>query len=271
MVGFIMRGGLVMFSKSLRCKISLFLVIALLFWFTGLGYVYAENTTNEANESEEEFIDESSENDSGEEGIESYNYISELIDNLRTYIEEFRLYFIENPSKRAEAYLGLAEKRLIKANKFLDKNKYSYRHINRELNLYQKYMAKVEEILGEIDEDDLDKGMSREELKQIVLEATTKHLDVLAEVYNKVPEQAKGAILKAIEASKRGSERALEAIGKNMGLGKEGNGKEDKEGKEEEIEEEIDENDSNDDIDNNGNIDNNDKAKGAGIENKPKK
>ena len=260
MVGFIMRGGLVMFSKSLRCKISLFLVIALLFWFTGLGYVYAESTTNEANESEEEFIDESSENDSGEEGIESYNYISELIDNLRTYIDEFRLSFIKNSSKRAEAYLDLAEKRLIKANKFLDKNKYSYRHINRELNLYQKYMAKVEEILGEIDEDDLDKGMSREELKQIVLEATTKHLDVLAEVYNKVPEEAKEAILKAIEASKRGSERALEAIGKNRGLGKE----------EEEIEEEIDENDSKDDIDNNDKA-NNDKAKGAGIKNKLKK
>ena len=263
MVDFIMKGGLVMFSKSLRCKISLFLVMALLFWSTGLGYVYAENTTNEANESEEEFIDENSENDSGEEGIESYNYISELIDNLRTYIEEFRLYFIENPSKRAEAYLGLAEKRLIKANKFLDKNKYSYRHINRELNLYQKYMAKVEEILGEIDEDDLDKGMSREELKQIVLEATTKHLDVLAEVYNKVPEEAKEAILKAIEASKRGSERALEAIGKNSGLGKEGK-------EEEEIEEEIDENDSKDDIDNNDKA-NNDKAKGAGIKNKLKK
>jgi len=229
--------------------------MALLFWFTGLGYVYAESTTNEANESEEEFIDESSENDS-EEDIESYNYVSEIIDNLRTYIEEFRLYFIENPSKRAEAYLGLAEKRLIKANKFLNKNKYSYRHINRELNLYQKYMAKVEEILGEIDEDDLDKGMSREELKQMVLEATTKHLDVLAEVYDKVPEQAKGAILKAIEASKRGSERALEAIGKNRGPGK---------GKEGNEEDEIDDNDSND------NIDNNDKAKGAGIKNKLKK
>ena len=244
-----------MLSRNLRCKISLFLVMALLFWFTGLGYVYAESTTNEANESEEEFIDESSENDS-EEDIESYNYVSEIIDNLRTYIEEFRLYFIENPSKRAEAYLGLAEKRLIKANKFLNKNKYSYRHINRELNLYQKYMAKVEEILGEIDEDDLDKGMSREELKQMVLEATTKHLDVLAEVYDKVPEQAKGAILKAIEASKRGSERALEAIGKNRGPGK---------GKEGNEEDEIDDNDSND------NIDNNDKAKGAGIKNKPKK
>jgi len=249
------------FSRSLRYKISLFLVIALLFWFTGLGYVYAEDATNETDESDEEIIDESSENDSGEEGIESYNYISELIDNLRTHIEESKLYFIENPSKRAEAYLGLAEKRLIKANKFLDKNKYSYRHINRELNLYQKYMAKVEEILGEIDEDDLDKGMSREELKQIVLEATTKHLDVLAEVYNKVPEQAKGAILKAIEASKRGSERALEAIGKSRGpgKGKKGNG-----------EEKIDDNDSNDNIDNNDKA-NNDKAKSAGKEDKPKK
>jgi len=261
MVDFIMKGGWVMFSRSLRYKISLFLVIALLFWFTGLGYVYAEDATNEADESDEEIIDESSENDSGEEGIESYNYISQLIDNLRTHIEESKLYFIENPSKRAEAYLGLAEKRLIKANKFLDKNKYSYRHINRELNLYQKYMAKVEEILGEIDEDDLDKGMSREELKQIVLEATTKHLDVLAEVYNKVPEQAKGAILKAIEASKRGSERALEAIGKSRGpgKGKKGNG-----------EEEIDDNDSNDNIDNNDKA-NNDKAKSAGKEDKPKK
>jgi len=253
-----------MLSRRMRFKISLFLIIALIFWFTGLGYVYAESTTDEADESDEELIDESSENETDEVDTASYNYISDIGSIIRAYIDEFRLSFIKNPSERAEAYLGLAEKRLIKANKFLDKNKYSYRHINRELNLYQKYMAKVEEILGEIDEDDLDKGMSREELKQIVLEATTKHLDVLAEVYSKVPEQAKGAILKAIEASSRGSERALEAMGKNRGPGKDKEGNEEEE-IDEEIEGEIDENDSKDDIDNN------DKGKGAGIKNKLKK
>ena len=76
----------------------------------------------------------------------------------------------------------------------------------------------------------------------------------------------KGAILKAIEASKRGSERALEAIGKSRGpgKGKKGNG-----------EEEIDDNDSNDNIDNNDKANNdkanNDKAKSAGKKDKPKK
>ena len=58
------------------------------------------------------------------------------------------------------------------------------------------------------------RGLNIEDLINLIQEVTTKHLDVLWRVYEKVPEVAKGAILKAIDVSIRGSNRAIEAISK---------------------------------------------------------
>lgn len=43
-------------------------------------------------------------------------------------------------------------------------------------------------------------------------EATLKHQAVLADVYERVPEQAKGAIQRAIEAGMRGHEETFKAF-----------------------------------------------------------
>ncbi len=55
-------------------------------------------------------------------------------------------------------------------------------------------------------------GKNVEELVTKVSEATSKHGEVLQKVYEKVPDSAKEAILKAMEVSTKGHERALEAI-----------------------------------------------------------
>ena len=49
--------------------------------------------------------------------------------------------------------------------------------------------------------------------------ATSKHLEVLAEVYEKVPEQAKSAIENAMKASVRGHEKAVEVLKAKNALG----------------------------------------------------
>jgi len=46
----------------------------------------------------------------------------------------------------------------------------------------------------------------------LVFNATAKHLDILAEVYDKVPEQAKPGIERAMEVSERGHQRAVEVL-----------------------------------------------------------
>lgn len=51
-------------------------------------------------------------------------------------------------------------------------------------------------------------------VEQLVGKATSIHLEILAEVYEKVPEQAKPAIEKAMETSVKGHEKAVEALKK---------------------------------------------------------
>ena len=55
---------------------------------------------------------------------------------------------------------------------------------------------------------------------QLVARATAHHLEVLAIVYEKVPDQAKPAIEKAMSVSVRGHERAVEALEKRGALPK---------------------------------------------------
>ncbi len=49
-------------------------------------------------------------------------------------------------------------------------------------------------------------------VEQLVGRATSIHLEILAEVYEKVPEQAKAAIEKAMEVSAKGHQRAVESL-----------------------------------------------------------
>ncbi|MHC1635199.1 MAG: hypothetical protein ACXQTS_01055 [Candidatus Methanospirareceae archaeon] len=56
------------------------------------------------------------------------------------------------------------------------------------------------------------RGKNVTKITELISLATSVHIDVLDEVYEKVPEQAKGAILKAKEASMNGKKSALKAL-----------------------------------------------------------
>ncbi len=60
------------------------------------------------------------------------------------------------------------------------------------------------------------RGLGKDEarIEELVAEATSKHLEILAEVYEEVPAQAKPAIEKAMQESMKGYERATEALEK---------------------------------------------------------
>ena len=67
---------------------------------------------------------------------------------------------------------------------------------------------------GNGEEGKTGKGLDIEKLILLVQEATSKHMAILQEVLNYAPEAAKGGIMRAMEASTRGSIRAIEALNK---------------------------------------------------------
>ena len=125
---------------------------------------------------------------------------------LKSWKEGIGTFFTFGDLKKAERFLNLSEKRLAEAEVLTDKGKSemverAVEHYQERLNLA---LTKVEEVKA--------KGLDADEVLAKVSEATLKHQAVLAEVYEKVPEQAKLAIQQAMEAGMRGHEEAIKAV-----------------------------------------------------------
>lgn len=125
---------------------------------------------------------------------------------LKSWKEGIGTFFAFGDLKKAERFLNLSEVRLAEAEALTDKGKSEM--TQRATERYQKQLnfalAKAEEAKA--------KGLDADEVLAKVSEATLKHQTVLAEVYEKVPEQAKSAIERAMEAGMRGHEEAIQAL-----------------------------------------------------------
>ncbi len=114
----------------------------------------------------------------------------------------------ENPEKATGINLKAAEARLNRARAKAEKGE----------------MEEVEEALKEYEEQykfgeqisQIAQGLGKDTttVEQLVGEATSIHLEVLSDVYEKVPEQAKETIEKAMEVSAEGHKKAKEALEK---------------------------------------------------------
>lgn len=105
-------------------------------------------------------------------------------------------------SKRA---LELSEKRLAEARALADQGKTGA--TGRAL---ERYRAQLDRALTEAEEARAN-GKNVDEILSRVSEATSTHQTVLSKVYDRVPEQARPGIERAMEASERGHERAQKA------------------------------------------------------------
>jgi len=123
-----------------------------------------------------------------------------------------RLLAGENPELAMEINLAAALGRLNRANAEADEND----------------NEGVEDALGEFEElnkfgeeiSSIAQGLGVDyTVEQLVTRATRHHLDVLALVWEKVPEQAQAAIERAMGVSVRGHERAVEALAEKGALG----------------------------------------------------
>jgi len=119
----------------------------------------------------------------------------------------------EKPERATEINLAAIEGRLNRAKAKADEN--NIVEVEDAINDTEKLFKFGEEI-SEIAQG-LGKGTTT--VEQLVAKATSIHLEVLAEVYEKVPEQAKSVIEEAMAKSVESRQRAVEALKAKGALG----------------------------------------------------
>ncbi|MFH1582283.1 MAG: DUF5667 domain-containing protein, partial [bacterium] len=135
---------------------------------------------------------------------------------LEIIAEEIGTFFTFGDLKKAERHAALAAERLAETQAVIEKGKseLAEKTLERYENQLEKSIARAEKAMA--------KGKDTEKVIEVVVrvgQATSKHLEVLAEVYEKVPEQAKSAIENAMKVSIKGHEKAVEALKAKNALG----------------------------------------------------
>ncbi len=114
-------------------------------------------------------------------------------------------------AKKAEKRLQIASERIAELREMVNKGKPEFVE-----KLTKDHGKQIEEAENDIAEAKA-KGKDVTAVSQRVAEATSKHIEVLTALLDKVPEQARAGIQNAIEKSSRGRERALANIQKEVG------------------------------------------------------
>ncbi len=122
-----------------------------------------------------------------------------------TSFEKINLFFTFAAEKKAEKALLYADERISEAEEMVDENK--PRAVIKALAGYREKIAfvvqKTEDVRSDVD---------AETLFIAIKDNITKHQEVLESVMEKVPHEAKDAIIHAIEVSKREKETAVKLI-----------------------------------------------------------
>jgi len=135
---------------------------------------------------------------------------------LETIAEWIGTFFTFGDLKKAERYATLAAERLAEVQAVVEKGKpeFAEKTLQRYENQLNNSIAHAERAQA--------KGQNIEKVMEVVArvgKATSIHLEVLAEVYEKVPEQAKPAIENAMKVSLKGHEKAVEVFKAQDALG----------------------------------------------------
>ncbi len=127
-----------------------------------------------------------------------------------TAFENVGLFFTFNSENKAKKALEHADERLAEAEESASEN--NPKAVEKAMTGYKEEISlATEKSKGLKDEK------KAEELLKSVSESTARHQEVLKGVLEKVPEEAKETILKAIEISKKGQEEATKQIAELKG------------------------------------------------------
>lgn len=124
---------------------------------------------------------------------------------LDTTFENVGLFFTFNPEKKAQKALEHADERLAEIEAIAEEKNPDA--VKTALANYESNIALATEKSKEVK----DKGQA-ESLLALITDNTSRNQEVLSAVLVKVPEEAKGAITQAIEASRKGQEEATKQI-----------------------------------------------------------
>jgi len=135
---------------------------------------------------------------------------------LEIIIENIGTFFTFGDLKKAERYAVLATERLAEAKDLIEKGKPELveKTLERYENQLNKSIARAEKAMEE--DENTEKAT---EVVAKIGKTTYTHLDVLAEVYEKVPEEAKPAIENAMKASVKRHGKVVEALRAKNALG----------------------------------------------------
>ncbi len=125
---------------------------------------------------------------------------------LKSWSEGIGTLFTFGEVKKAERFLDLSERRLSEAKALVEKDSMEY-----ATKAIERYEEQLERALQRA-ERGKEKGKGTDEVLERISEATLKHQGVLVDVYEKVPEEAREGIKRAMENSMRGHEEALRAV-----------------------------------------------------------
>lgn len=130
-------------------------------------------------------------------------------------------FFTFGDADKAERALELSERRLAEVRALAEQGKpeAAERAAERYRDQLDRAVTRAEQARARAEDEEVEEPEGEEEAEEEetdealtrVAEATSRHQEVLAEVYQKVPEQARPGIERAMEASERGGARAAKA------------------------------------------------------------
>lgn len=132
---------------------------------------------------------------------------------LETIAEEIVTFFTFGDLKKAERYAALAAERLAEVKAVIEKGKPEF--VEKTI---ERYRVQLQNSIARAEKAQI-KGENTEKVMAKIGKTTSVHLKVLAEVYEKVPEQAKPAIENAMKTSIKGHKKAVEALKAQDALG----------------------------------------------------
>lgn len=129
-------------------------------------------------------------------------------DNPFYFLDDFwksvRLTFAFGVEKKADLRIKFAEEKLAEANEMARAN--NPNAVRRALNRYREQLGENGDQLNDLI------GEERAAVAERVADATSRHLEILDRVQERVPEQARDAVLSAKESSENGHLTALRAL-----------------------------------------------------------
>jgi len=117
---------------------------------------------------------------------------------LQEWKEQIQLFFTFGAKNKAKQYLHLVDVRLAEYQKMLDKGKTEI--AQKVLNKYEKQLNHAISKIQELE----NKGSDVKDLSQKISTNTLKHIGILEENLQKVPESGKEGIKKALDAITKG-------------------------------------------------------------------